>query len=114
MDDIKTALVGNAKEYYKNAVDAEARKEYNTAVTLFFKALSALCDLYILENLKIVPSSHANRFRILEEKFPEVYKIIDKDFPFYQNSYNSRLNEEVSLMFREDVEKLSNKLKISL
>ena len=112
-NELKETLIKNAKEYYKNALNAENKQEYNTSVTLFFKALSALCDIYILIKEDKIPSSHSERFRILEFKYPEIYKVINKDFPFYQDSYKSRLNKEVSDMLKEDVENLSRELKIS-
>ena len=43
-----------------------------------------------------MPSNHAERFRILQFRYPEIYKLIDKDFPFYQDSYKSKLNKENS------------------
>ena len=113
-DELRNLLVGNAKEYYKNGMDAEKREEYNSSVTLFFKAISSLCDIYILEKDGRIPSSHSDRFRILETKYPDIYRIIDKDFPFYQDSYRTRLTKEVSVMLKEDVRRLCKILGISL
>ena len=75
-NEIEKTLVENAREYYKNALDAEKKGDYNTSVTLFFKAISALADLYIYYKEKVIPSNHADRFRILETKYKEVYKIV--------------------------------------
>jgi len=110
--DIKEVLIENAREYYKNALEAESKGEYNTAVTLFFKAISALCDIYILVKESKILSSHSERFRILQLSYPEIYRIIDKDFPFYQDSYKARLNKEVSLMFKDDAKRLFKLLDI--
>lgn len=96
MADIEFVLIGNAKEYTKNALEAYKRREFNTAVTLLFKAISALSDLYIFKNEGRTPSSHKDRFRILESKYPAIYGIIDKDFPFYQDSYKAKLDKETS------------------
>ena len=49
---------------------------------LYFKAISALCDIYIFIKEGKTPSNHTERFRILELKYPEIYKIIDKGFSF--------------------------------
>lgn len=114
MDRNELVLRDNAKEYWKNAVAAEQKSEFNTSVTLFFKTLSALSDIYILRKDNQLPSSHANRFRILETKYPEIYGIIDKDFPFYQDSYRSKLDKETSNILKEDVKKLSKILGIEL
>lgn len=114
MEKIKNILTENAEEYYKNAVLSENKKEYNTSVTLFFKAISALCDLYIFLKEGKIPSNHVERFRILESKYYEIYKIIDKDFPFYQDSYRARLTKEVSLMLKNDAKKLFEIIKIKI
>jgi len=112
--EIKEILLENAKEYFKNALSSEKTKEYNTSVTLFFKAISSLCDLYILEKEEITPSNHSERFRILEEKYPDIYKIIDKDLPFYQDSYKARLDKETSNMLSDDAKKLFRLLNINI
>ena len=110
----KDDLISNAKEYFKNAIFAQKRKEYNTSVTLFFKTLSALADLYLLEKENRIPSSHSERFRILQSKYPEIYFFLDKDFPFYQNSYRSKLNLEVSKIFENDCRKIFDIIKIRI
>lgn len=104
--DLKNTLIENALEYYRNAIAAEERKEFNSSVTLFFKCISSLMDLYILENYGKMPTSHTDRFRILELKNPELYKILDSSFPFYQGSYHSKLNLETSRLLRENAERL--------
>ena len=75
MDEFENILETNACEYYQNAIEAEKRRQYNSAVTLFFKAISALCDLYILRNEGRMPSNHSERFRILQLKYFKIYKI---------------------------------------
>src|SRR6056297_2112469 len=99
-------LEENAKEYFKNALLMQDREQINSAVTLFFKAISTLSDLFILKEKSKIPSSHSERFRILENNYEEIYNIIDKDFPFYQNSYRSKLNKEILKMFENDARKL--------
>ena len=103
-------MIENVKEYYDLGMDAFKKEKYNTATTLFFKAIAALCDLYILRKEGIVPSSHTNRFRILEDKHPEIYKIADRDFPFYQDSYTKRMDEETAKLLKEDAETLKKTL----
>lgn len=113
-DDIRQILKENSLEYYKNALESEKRKEYNSAVTLFFKAISSLADLFILINEKIMPSNHNERFRILQHKYPKIYKLVDKDFPFYQDSYKSKLNKETTEMLKEDARELFKILDIKI
>ena len=114
MSETEDVLINNAKEYFKNAQDAQNKDEFNTSVTLFFKAISALCDLFILRKEGKIPSSHTNRFRILKTRYKDLYNLIDKDFPFYQESYKTKLTKEVSLVLFEDVKKISKIVEINL
>ena len=107
MEEKEEILFENIKEYWKNALLADRNKEYNTAVVLFFKAISALADLYLLKKEGNIPNSHTDRFRILEKKYREIYKILDKDFPFYQDSYRAKLDLETSEILKKDAKRLS-------
>lgn len=112
MDEREQILLENIAEYYALGVEAMDRKKYNSATTLFFKAIAALCDFAILRKEKAVPSSHSHRFRILEERFPALYAIADRDFPFYQNSYTQKMDEETARLLKEDVESIKKNLGI--
>jgi hypothetical protein len=100
-------LTGNVKEYYKNATEASGRKEFNTAVTLLFKAMSALADLHLLRSEGKLPSSHSDRFRILELKYHEIYLILDRNFSFYQDSYRTRSTKEIVEVMDDDARRLA-------
>lgn len=106
MDEQEKILIENIKEFYQNGIETEKRFQYNTATTLFFKALAVLGDLYIFRKEGKIPNNHAERFRILEEKYFEIYKLLDKDFLFYQNSYKIKLNKDPCEVLRKDVEQL--------
>lgn len=106
MKEEELALIQNIKEFYKNALESEKKGDFNTAVTLFFKALAVLGDLYIFRKEGKIPSSHSERFRILEEKYPTIYIILDKNFSAYQDSYRIQLNKENCEVLRKDVEQL--------
>jgi transposase len=114
MNETETALIENAKEYFRNATSAEKRKEYNTAVTLFFKTLAALADLMIYRKEGRLPSSHTERFRTLEEKYPDTYQKLDQNFSFYQDSYRRKMDAEISALLREDAKRLYEQLGISM
>jgi len=113
MDDQEKALLQNIKEFYEIAVEADKKSSFNSAVTLYFKALAVCADLFILRVEQIIPANHTERFRILEEKYKDLYIIIDKDFMFYQNSYRIKLDKEASEVLRKDVERLFKLLKIT-
>jgi hypothetical protein len=105
-------LIENFREYYESGLEDLKRGRFNSATTLFFKAIAALCDIYVLRKEGFVPSSHANRFRVLEEKHPEVYRLVDRDFPFYQDSYTKKMDEESAILLKEDAENLKRMLGI--
>ncbi len=101
----------NISEFHNSAISAEEKKHYNVAVTLYFKTLAVLADLYIFRKEGKIPSSHSERFRILESKYQEIYALIDKNFSYYQQSYRIKLNKEICEVLREDVARLIELLK---
>lgn len=106
MTEKEQILLENLREYLDSAEQAFRAKKYNTAVTLFFKAICAATDIFILKNEGLVPSSHTSRFRVVQEKYPELYDILDKDFPFYQDSYTKKMSNEAVEMLREDAQRI--------
>ncbi|MDP4039158.1 MAG: hypothetical protein Q8P57_01080 [Candidatus Pacearchaeota archaeon] len=113
MNEQEKLLESNGLEYYRNGLVAEKRGEYNTSVTLFFKAIASLCDLQILRDKGHFPSNHSERFRILERDYPDLYIKIDGDFLLYQRSYRLRLDKPTSEVLKHDVETLFKKLRIN-
>src|SRR3989344_4531164 len=107
-------LEKTAKEYFQAAEDELQKGRNNSAVVLFFKSLVAFIDLYILHQTGNTPSSHTNRFSITREKFPEIYELLDKDFPFYQDSYVQILSKELAQVIKEDAKTVAYKTKIKL
>jgi len=107
-------LKKTAKEYYQSGVEELSKNRNNSAVILFFKCILSLTDLFILKHKKITPSSHSERFRIAQQNFPEIYDILDKDFPFYQDSYNLIMSKELAEIIKNDAEKIAKKTEIDL
>lgn len=112
MEEKEKILLENFEEYFTLGKEAFDKKKFNSATTLFFKAIAALCDLYILRKEGFVPSSHSARFRVLEEKHPCIYKIADRDFPFYQDSYTQKMGKEAAELLKEDAETIKKILGI--
>ena len=112
MSEKEEILIGNFKEYFTSGLEALEKGNYNSATTLFFKAMVALCDLFVLKKDGFAPSSHTNRFRVLEEKHPDIYKMIDRDFPFYQDSYTKKMDRESAELLKEDAENIKKMLGI--
>jgi len=103
-----------AREYFNSGEDEFKKQRYNSAVVLFFKSLVALIDLYILQKTNKSPSSHTERFRITKNKFQEVYDLLDKDFPFYQDSYVHIMTKELAEIIKNDTKIMAEKTKIKL
>lgn len=112
MNEKENILKENFEEYYTLGLRAFQEKKFNSATTLFFKSLAALADLFILKKEGKTPSSHTARFRILEEKHPKIYQILDKDFPFYQDSYTHKMDNETAAILKNDVEKIKKDLNL--
>jgi uncharacterized protein (UPF0332 family) len=115
MNEIKEEILKRtAHEYFDSAKEELLKERNNSAVVLFFKSMVSLIDLYILKENGITPSSHNDRFRIAKNNFPEVYDLLDKDFPFYQDSYNVIMSKELAEVIKEDAEKIAGKIGIKL
>ena len=113
-NDKKEVLETTAKEYFDAAEDEFKKERYNSSVVLYFKALVSLIDLFILIQTGKTPSSHTKRFQITKDKFPEVYNLIDKDFPFYQASYFQIMTKELAEVIKDDLQIMAEKVKIKL
>ena len=107
-------LEKTAKEYFQSGKEELTKGRNNSAVVLFFKALVALADLQIYRKLGKTPSSHGERFSLAKNNLPELYNLLDKDFPFYQSSYNVFMSRELAEVIREDAEKVAKEIEIKL
>jgi uncharacterized protein (UPF0332 family) len=107
-------LEKTAREYFSSGQEELNKGRNNSAVVLFFKSLVALTDLFILINTGDTPSSHTTRFRIAQEKFPEIYNLLDKNFPFYQNSYIQVMSKELAEVIKQDARIIAEKIKVKL
>ncbi|MFH1638151.1 MAG: hypothetical protein ABIB71_07020 [Candidatus Woesearchaeota archaeon] len=107
-------LEENLREYLRKAEEAENDSAYNCAVTLYFKAMSVLADLFLLRKEGFIPSSHSQRFRMLRLKHKELYRIMDKDFPLYQKSYSLRMTKEHAKVLKDDFRKAKDNAGIKI
>jgi len=101
-------------EYFQSGEDELKKERYNSALVLYFKSLISFTDLYILQKTGNSPSSHKKRFKITKNNFPEIYNLIDKDFPFYQDSYEQIMSKELVEVIKDDAETIAKKAKIKL
>jgi len=110
----KEILEKTAKEYFDSAEEQLRKKRYNSALVLFFKSLISLIDLFIFQNTGKTPSSHNHRFKITHNFFPKIYDILDKDFPFYQDSYVQIVSKELVEVIKNDAQIMAEKTKVKL
>ncbi len=107
-------LEKTGREYFSAGEDEEKKQRYNSAVVLFFKSLASFSDLFLLKQTGRAPSSHNDRFRITKEKFSEIYELLDKDFPFYQESYSKLMSKELAEVIKNDTKIVAEKSEIKL
>jgi hypothetical protein len=100
----------NAKEYLEDADYLFNKSHYNSALNLYFKALVAICDYIILHGTGKLPRNHTERFRILQEKYPDIYIIVDFHFNNYRKAYLMRATKDWVEVLRNDVHKLYSQL----
>src|SRR3989338_9750331 len=103
---IEDDLKANIKEFLESAEEDFMKKRYNSAVSGYFKALSALCDLKIYELKRVLPKNHSERFLFLKISSPEVYKIMNSLFNTYTKTYNLRVSHKEAALFKENVNKI--------
>ncbi len=88
-------------EEYTGGLDEMVKERYKNATILFSKAIFALCDLLLFSRLEKLPKNHSERFRLLEENFPEVYQVVDAIFGHYTDAYSRPI-------FKETCEEIQN------
>jgi len=100
----KYIIIKNFNEYMEMAEYAYSKKKYNSAVTLYYKALVELCDLELLNKLNKIGANHTERFQLLERHSPRLYPIASKMFRYYRDSYSKEISSIIAKMVKENVE----------
>lgn len=93
-------------EEYQGAKEQLEKKRYKNATILFSKALFAICDLIIHSKLKKLPKNHGERFRILENYFPDIYIIVDETFEHYTDAYSKPALEKTCKEIENGIKKI--------
>jgi len=100
-------LKRNFEEYYQIAEYSLSKRKFNSAVTLYYKALVELCDLELLRKTGKIGVNHTERFNLLRKTSPELYIIASKLFTFYRDSYSNEISETVAKQFKIEVDNAS-------
>lgn len=93
-------------EEYEGAQEQLDKERYKNATILFSKALFALCDSIIESSLKKLPKNHTERFRILEQHFPEIYETVDNIFGHYTDAYSKPVLKEACEKIKDGIKKI--------
>lgn len=94
----------NLQEYFEIADYSFSKKKYNTAVTLYYKALVELCDFVLLQKTTKIGANHVERFDMLKLHAPQLYAIASKLFRYYRDSYSEEISEVVASIVKKEVE----------
>lgn len=93
-------------EFVDGGLDEEAKGRFRLAATAYFKALTRVCDYVILKKTGILPSSHAERFRILEAKFKQLYLSADRTFGTYRDTYSMPVDKMALKTIKNEIAKI--------
>ena len=94
------------EEFASGGLDEENKGRFKLAVTAYFKAITQICDLIILRKRGFAPSSHADRFRILEKDFSSIYNSVDSVFKTYQDTYSMPIDKESCNLVKNEIKKI--------
>ncbi len=94
MEDLKSELIKNIKNYSSSAEKIYRDGDYTSACVLYCKCLFAGLDYLLLTKGYGIPKDHSERFRILERNYPILYSTLDKIFPIYQTTYSTSIDKE--------------------
>jgi len=101
---VKEIIEKNLKEYLEIAQYAFSQRKFNTAVTLYYKALVEICDLVLLQKLDMLGANHTERFDLLRNTAPELYAAASKLFRYYRDSYSKEISETIARLVKQEVE----------
>lgn len=99
-------LERNLRDFLKGAEREMGEESWNTAVTLYFKALATYGTILVFRKYKVVVKDHKERFEYLEMIDGGLVKRMRKIFSVYRRSYNLRLSEREAKRVGEDVRKI--------
>jgi len=90
---------------FKRSADAVyAMGDFTSATILYFKTLFALHDYLLLEKIGYAPKDHTERFRLLQQEFPELYAELDAEFNTYRSTYTRIASKETCNRIKKMIE----------
>ena len=90
---------------FKSSADTlYTAKDYTSATILYFKVLFAIQDWLLLNKIGESPKDHGERFRQLEQNFPDLYRELDIEFSTYRDTYSKIIDKETCDRIKKIVE----------
>jgi len=90
---------------FKNSADTLYNsKDYTSATILYFKTWFAVQDYILLEETGQSPKDHTERFKMLKDKFPSTYALLDREFSTYRDTYSKIVGRETCERIKKIVE----------
>lgn len=102
----------NLKKILNSAGLAYETDDYTSATILYFKAAFIALDAILLKTLGKSPKDHTERFRMLEESYPDLHLFIDKYFKIYRNTYTTSIDKLSCDEVKKNVFNIIEKYKI--
>jgi len=99
-------LKNGYEDYLEGARLVEERGNYKSSVNLYFKALTSLVDYILKKSTVEIPGNHGERFRMTEEEFIEVYRVLDSLFGTYRDSYTEERGERHVRRIKDGIRKI--------
>ena len=109
---LEDEIKGNVSTFLKSADLVYKTGDCTSAAILYFKALFAALDCIILKKEGKVPNDHEERFRVLEQKFPYLYGVLDSIFRIYRATYRTVIQKDDCEKVRKNVREIIERYKI--
>jgi len=106
------ALLVNMRMFRASIALVYGAKDFTSATVLSFKLFFAVIDYVLLTRKGLSPKDHTERFRLVQKWFPEIYVVLDKDFPIYQDSYTRTIEREVCDRVRGHIDEIVAKYEV--
>lgn len=94
-------------EEITGAIDEFNEKRFKNSLILYSKAIFSMSDLLILQRKLKLPENHPERFRILQRYIPEVYRIVDKLFKKYTDTYLKPSDKEACEAMKNAIKQIN-------
>ncbi len=107
-------ILENIRKIHASADLVYKSGDYTSATILYFKTVFSAIDLILLKSKGKTPKDHIERFRMLEDSYPELYEFLDKYFKVYRDTYSISIDKEICDKLKKDVNKIIREHRIEV